>query len=452
MKKKEYPMRKMSVVALVAAASGMCIQALAAHCDEIAAARDRFAAQRFGIFLHWGIYSNYARGEWYLQKNHMLEADYAKMVHGFYPSKFDARLWVKRFKDAGARYVTMTARHHDGFSMWPSRAGAGYCIADTPYGRDVVGELAKACRESSLQFNLYYSLMDWHHPNYPVGREWRARITLKSRNENYALYKKFMMEQLTEILDAYHPGVIWLDGEWDHDPKHSHIAFPIDWEFDDIYELIHSKGALVANNHHNDIRETEDIQIFEGYLPGEKNGTGLAEAESVSKSKPLEQCDTIQTGAWGWKVEGFGTEYKGAEEVVAMVARAAGIGVNLLLNIGPCADGDFPDKTVRTLEGVGAWFAANGESIYSTSAGEVSTGSDVVSTRRGDVLYVHFLNDKARMVAFRQDGEVVSATALHTGAGVEVERTADGCIVLHAPDPIGNDLDRVVKVITRKRR
>ncbi|MBR4617363.1 MAG: alpha-L-fucosidase [Kiritimatiellae bacterium] len=428
----------------------LCLQAVAGQGDWTASARDRFAAQRFGIFLHWGIYSNYARGEWYLQRNEMRESEYARMVHGFYPSKFDARLWARRFKDAGARYVTLTARHHDGFSMWPSKAGAGYCIADTPYRRDVVGELAEACRDAGLQFNLYYSLMDWHHPNYPIGREWRARSTLKNRNENYALYKKFMMDQLAEILDAYHPGVIWFDGEWDHEAKFSHIAFPIDWELDDLYDLIHSKGALVANNHHMNLRQKEDIQIFEGYLPGSKNDTGLAEAETVAKARPLEQCDTIQTGAWGWKVEN--SVFRSAEEIVAMAVRAAGIGVNFLLNIGPCADGDFPDETLKTLEGVGEWFAVNGESVYSTTAGEVSTGADIVSTRRGDVLYIHFLNAKAEMAAFRLGGEVVSATALWNGAEVVVERTAGGCVVLHAPNPGGSTRVRVVKVVTRKAR
>jgi alpha-L-fucosidase len=213
-------------------------------------ARKAFAEQRFGIFIHWGLYANYAQGEWYLETGKVNEADYSRMIDGFCPSKFDAAEWVRVFKRSGAKYLTVTSRHHDGFSLWPSKADDGYNIANTPFKRDILGELADACQKENIQLNFYYSLMDWHRPDYPMGRCRSARSTLVSTNENYTSYKKFMMAQITELIDSYRPGVIWFDGEWDHEIKWSPLANPIDWELDDIYDLIHSKKTLVANNHH----------------------------------------------------------------------------------------------------------------------------------------------------------------------------------------------------------
>ena len=137
---------------------------------ENLAARREFEGFRFGIFLHWGIYSEFAQGEWYLNTGNLSADEYAKAASCFYPIRFDARQWVQAIKASGARYITFTSRHHDGFSMWHTRQ-SGYNIVDaTPFGRDVVGELAQACREQGVRLHLYYSILDWIRPDYPVGR------------------------------------------------------------------------------------------------------------------------------------------------------------------------------------------------------------------------------------------------------------------------------------------
>ena len=132
-------------------------------------AREEFASFKFGIFIHWGLYANYAQGEWYLHHSGLDEEAYSRMMYGFCPSKFDAKEWCRVFADAGAKYVTITSRHHDGFSLWPTKSDDGYNIANTPFKRDILGELAKACGEEGLQLNFYYSLMDWHRKDYPAG-------------------------------------------------------------------------------------------------------------------------------------------------------------------------------------------------------------------------------------------------------------------------------------------
>ncbi len=419
-------------------------------------ARAEFAAQRFGIFIHWGLYANYAQGEWYLlkgpdDKNALDEDAYARMKDGFYPSKFDAKEWVSIFKDAGAKYVTITSRHHDGFSLWPSKVDDGYNIGNTPFKRDVLGELTEACREGGLQLNFYYSLMDWHRKDYPTtnGRASSRMKKLPDHKDDYPSYKRFMMAQIAELIDAYHPGNIWFDGEWDHAMHLEDGTWKrtLDWEFEDIYDLIHSKRVLVANNNHQPIREKEDLQLFECDLPGE--GTVHSANQPLIFDRPVEQCDVIQPHIWGYKIaeEGF----RPAHDIIARLARAAAKGSNLLMNIGPDGSGRLPARAVETLRGVGRWMRANGESIYGTSGCgltlrcPITKKAFVVATRTEKAIYLHFLEPEVK--SFDVEGlDIVKAEYLETGKPVEIKDAgADKKTVVVTRDP-DNKFDVVVKL------
>ena len=351
-------------------------------------ARDKFAAQRFGIFIHWGIYANYAQGEWY-QHNIAIDTEtYGRMMDGFCPSKFDAKEWVRVFKDAGAKYVTITSRHHDGFSLWPTKVDDGYNIANTPFKRDILGELAKACDEAGLQLNFYYSLMDWHRKDYPAGNA--AVKCLGAQKGDYESYKKFMIAQIGELIDNYHPGNIWFDGEWEH-PKHKEgdvLKSTLDWDFDTIYDFIHSKKTLVANNNHQPIRPKEDIQLFERDLPGDNSDGGFSKDQPIAHDRPIEQCDVIQHGVWGYKINE--RKFRTPEEVCAMICRCAGKDSNLLMNIGPDGSGRLPARAVEVMAEVGKWMRANGDAIYGTRGiGLVKNadGSETAKTKKGDTVY-----------------------------------------------------------------
>ena len=424
-------MKRLIIVAL--ASTALASFAEYAPADWNLAARQKFAEQRFGIFIHWGIYANYAQGEWYLQQGRLDEKAYSRMMYGFCPSKFDAKEWARTFKQAGAKYVTITSRHHDGFSLWPTKVDDGYNIALTPFKRDILGELAAACKEEGLQLNFYYSLMDWHRKDYPAGSA--AKSVLGDQKGDYASYKKFMMDQIAELIDSYRPGNIWFDGEWDYPSR--------DWEFDDIYDLIHSKKTLVANNNHRAIRPKEDLQLFERDLPGE-NGSGFSAGQAVALDRPIEQCDVIQDNVWGYKVGE--KKFRTPEDVVAMLARAAAKNSNLLMNIGPDGSGQLPAKAVEVMEKVGKWMEKNGESIYGTTAGGVGLLNAVVSTRKGNVLYLHFLDPKVDKFAFRLNGEVEGAKCLACGTDVPVERTSSGDAVVTIKRPKDCAFDIVVKL------
>lgn len=350
-------------------------------------ARQRFAEQRFGIFIHWGLYACYAQGEWYQHRIGMDTATYGRIMDGFYPSKFDAREWVRVFKGAGAKYVTITSRHHDGFSLWPTKVDDGYNVTNTPFKRDILGELSEACKEAGLQLNFYYSLMDWHRSDYPAG-DCADKILGKQKGD-YTSYKKFMLGQIGELIDNYHPGNIWFDGEWEHARcKDGVWNRTLDWDFDAIYDLIHSKRTLVANNNHQPIRPKEDIQLFERDLPGE-NATGYSKDQTVAQDRPIEQCDVIQENVWGYRIEE--RKFRTAEDVCAMICRSAAKDSNMLMNIGPDASGRIPAKAVKVMAEVGKWMAKNGEAIYGTrGAGIVKNadGTETVKTKKGDMLYL----------------------------------------------------------------
>ena len=350
------------------------------------AARERFAAQRFGIFIHWGIYANYAQGEWYQQKIGIDTETYGRMKDGFFPSKFDAKEWVRVFKDAGAKYVTITSRHHDGFSLWPTKADDGYNIAHTPFQRDILGELAKACDEAGLQLNFYYSLMDWHRKDYPAGSA--AKKVFGDQKGDYESYKKFMLAQIEELINGYRPGVIWFDGEWEHAKRQKDGTWnrTLDWDFDTIYDFIHAKHVLVANNNHQPIRQKEDIQLFERDLPGE--GAMFSKNQPLAHDRPVEQCDVIQKGVWGYRINEH--TFRTAEEVCAMICRCAAKDANLLMNIGPDGSGRFPDRAIAVMAEVGKWMRANGEAIYATRGlGLIKNadGSETGKTRKGERIY-----------------------------------------------------------------
>lgn len=351
--------------------------------------RRQFSEDRFGIFIHWGIYSTFAQGEWYLQNGPLRREEYAKAANAFYPHAFDAKAWAKVFKKAGARYITFTTRHHDGFSMWNTQQ-SDYNIMHTPYGKDVVAQLAEACQENNLALHLYYSHIDWMRDDYPMGRTGRG-VGKDTAKADWPHYFAFMNRQLTELLTQYGPvRAIWFDGWWDHDQTKP--AF--DWQLPEQYALIHrlQPACLVGNNHHQHPNEGEDLQFFERDVPGE-NKAGLS-GQAIGRL-PLETCETMN-GMWGYKVAD--QNYKSADQLIQLLVRTASKGANLLLNVGPQPDGNLPAAAVERLEAMGEWLQVNGESIYGTAAGSLGDGKNVVSTRRGSKVYVHILDPEIKML------------------------------------------------------
>ena len=370
--------------------------------------RKEFSDARFGIFLHWGLYSMFAQGEWYMQNAGINAKEYAKSAQAFYPHRFDAQQWISAFKKAGAKYICFTTRHHDGFSMWNTQQ-SDYNIMNTPYGKDIVGQLADECHRQNMRLHLYYSHIDWTREDYPAGRTGRGCKRLD--RADWKSYYKFMNNQLTELLTNYGKvDAIWFDGMWDHEKD----SVPFDWQLENQYRLIHSlqPACLIGNNHHAAPFDGEDIQLFERDVPGE-NKAGLSGQDIAHL--PLETCQTMN-GMWGYKI--VDQNYKSATELIQLLVRTSGKGANLLLNIGPHPDGTLPDMALLRLEEMGKWLDKNGETIYGTVSGGFTQGESIVSTRRGNIIDLHILDSKINRVEMPVNRKVENVEIFANGEAV----------------------------------
>ena len=434
-------------LALAAAVSASAQEGYVPSQENIKA-REDFEDMRFGVFIHWGIYSMYAQGEWYLNNGKLDAQEYAKAAGGFYPSRFDAREWVKAIKAAGAKYITFTSRHHDGFSMFDT-AASDYDIMDaTPFKRDIIGELAQACHEEGIALHFYYSLLDWTREDYPQGNTGR-HSGRKGDAQDYESYRSFMKTQLSELLTQYGKiGAIWFDGHWDHNGA----EVPFDWRYDDLYPHIHGidPACLIGNNHHIAPFEGEDFQMFERDLPGENNN-GWADNQTIS-SLPLEMCQTMN-GMWGYKVAD--QDYKSVPELVRLIVKAASKGSNLLLNIGPQPDGCLPALALDRLYGIGQWMSVYGESVYGTSAAGLPEPEWGAVTRKDEVLYLHVFQsvedgvelNLSELPGLSKKAKIRAVTSLKDGAQMEYAYK-DGRLMLAVPFA-EQDIDFVVKVVLK---
>ena len=396
--------------------------------------RKEFAESRLGIFIHWGLYSTFAQGEWYMNNASVDAREYAKAMNGFYPHRFDARQWVSAFKAAGAKYICFTTRHHEGFSMWDTR-WSDYNIMNTPYGKDIVRQLAEECHRQGIKLHLYYSHIDWTREDYPAGRTGRG--TKRLDRADWPAYYRFMNNQLTELLTNYGEiGAIWFDGWWDHDVD----SVPFNWELEEQYKLIHDlqPGCLVGNNHHQTPFEGEDIQIFERDVPGE-NEAGLS-GQDIS-ALPLETCQTMNH-SWGYRVTD--QEYKSTRELIQLLVRTSGKGANLLLNVGPQPDGTLPEAALTRLAEMGKWLDRYGESIYATVAGDYREGDNLITTRNGNVLYVHILNTDIEQVKMPVAQKVKSVEVL--GEGTRIDYKCKKGVLDFGVEIPDDCIDYVVKV------
>ena len=346
-------------------------------------ARKEFSDMKFGIFLHWGIYSMFAQGEWYMHNANIDWREYEKAASAFYPANFDAEAWVKAIKDSGAKYITFTTRHHDSFSMWDTEHSDFNIVDATPYKKDVLKMLADECQKQGVTLNLYYSHLDWRREDYPQGRTGHTTGRDSTVND-WDKYYRFMNAQLTELLTRYGKiGAIWFDGWWDHDQD----SVPFDWHLPEQYALIHKlqPACLIGNNHHMKPFDGEDIQIFERDLPGE-NTAGFVDKAAQISHLPLETCQTMN-GMWGYKV--VDQNYKSAAELIRLLVNTSGKGANLLLNIGPQPNGELPALALDRLREIGKWMRVYGETLYGSEAGPVKPCEWGATTEKDGKVYVH---------------------------------------------------------------
>jgi alpha-L-fucosidase len=404
------------------------------------AARRWFQDAKFGMFIHWGVYSTLQDGEWVMQNRKISIANYEKLPSQFNPEKFNAAEWVALAKSAGMKYITITSKHHDGFAMFDSQVSDWTIVKRTPWKKDPLKMLADECHRQGIHLSFYYSQLDWHNPDYyPRGRTGESAD--RTDGGDWNKYLDYQDAQLRELLTNYGEiSGIWFDGWWDK-PK-------ANWRLDRTYQLIHSRQpqALIGNNHHQAPNPGEDIQMFEKDLPGHHT-TGFNEDQKVGEL-PLETCETINT-AWGYNFSD--DHFKSTRELVQYLVKAAGNNANFLLNIGPRPDGTIQPEFVERLHQMGEWLSQYGDSIYGTRGGPIGPHPWGVTTQKENKVYVHVLEwPDTKLLLPPLPDQVTSAYALKDHAKVEFSKSGDG-LLLNLPTRTAGDLDTVVVLETAAR-
>jgi alpha-L-fucosidase len=417
--------------------------------QKIPAADTRwFEEARFGMFVHFGPYAVLGAGEWVMNSRAIDRNDYMRLRDFFNPQAFDAAEWVATAKRAGMKYIVVTSRHHDGFSNWAT-AQSDWNIMNTPYGKDLLKQLADECRAQGMKLGFYYSLLDWNREDYQWETGRRGASYGRTGPSDWEHYIEFMKAQLTELLTGYGDiAVIWFDGHWDQtaNKQESDPNTIVDWHYDEIYGLIRrlQPDCLIANNHHTTPFPGEDYQIFERDVPGE-NTAGYS-GQAVARM-PLETCQTISS-SWGFNITD--NRYKSPVELIRLLVRTAGMGGNLLLNVGPMPDGRITPESVERLDAMGEWLSKWGHTIYGTTAGFIKPQDWGAVTRKDDKYYVHIFHVPAEGALALKIPGFVSARWLNiAGTPRHTHDRRTGYVALTfdttALDPLDSILEVTVK-------
>jgi len=371
--------KKLTLIALLLYSMNVTAQTTYTPTAENLATRQHFQDMKFGLFIHWGIYSEMGEGEWVMHDRKIPYNNYKRLADFFYPQAFNAREWVQFAKRAGMKYITITSRHHDGFSMFGTKASPYNIVDATPYHKDPLMELAQECQKEGIELHFYYSLLDWGRPDYAFGSPIVSGAPVTGDWDSYI---KFMKDQLTELVTKY-PAVkgIWFDGYWERTDAN--------WHLDEIYGLIHklNPAVIIGNNHHEAVKDGEDFQMFEKDLPG-GNTTGFSGKSKIGEL-PLETCETINK-SWGFNIAD--TNYKTVKQIILYMINAAGRNANFLLNVGPMPNGKIQPEFADTLTKVGDWMQKNGKTIYGTRGNLIPPQDWGVATYKADTIYAHVLN------------------------------------------------------------
>lgn len=346
---------------------------------------------RFGMFIHWGLYAIPAAGEWIMSTNRMTKEEYEKYFHEFDPVDFDPKAWAKAARRAGMKYAVMTAKHHDGFCLFDS-ALTDYKATNTKAGRDLVREYLDAFRAEGLKVGLYYSLLDWHHPDYPKYDDWhhpmRGSEAFKDEVYDFDNYLDYMHGQVKELVTNYGKlDLLWFDFSYGDMCEET-------WKAEELIRMVRTyqpdvliDNRLEGSGEKNGSIVTENPLPYSGdFASPEQIIPPYGVVDEKGKPIPWELCATMNNH-WGYC--SFDKMFKSPRMLVRKLVECVSKGGNMLLNVGPDAKGNIPAKSLEVLEEIGKWMEKNGESIYGCGISEFAKPEWGRYTQKDSRVYAH---------------------------------------------------------------
>lgn len=418
-----------------------------------------FKESRFGMFIHWGLYAIPARGEWVRSVEKISVEAYQPYFDEFNPDGFDPKQWAKTAKQAGMKYAVLTAKHHDGFCLFDSKL-TDYKATKTKAGRDLVREFIDAFRAEGLKVGLYYSLIDWYHPDYPAYGDrhhpMRENEAFKRDPATFGNYLKYMHGQIRELLENYGKiDIIWFDFSYDNMVGEK-------WEATKLMEMIRSlQPHIIVDNRLDASGEqggsifSENPTIYSGdFASPEQIIPPEGVVDHAGNPLPWEACITLNND-WGYNPNGH---YKSSKVIVRKLVECVSKNGNFLVNIGPNAKGGIPEKSLKVLAEVGEWMTKNSESIYGCVQSELNKPEWGRYTQKGNKLYAHLFEENIGPINLKGLGsKIKSARLLSDGSELHLAKpwsTAqypnDAFFNFNTPEhftfPIPDETDTVVEL------
>lgn len=416
-----------------------------------------FKEARFGMFIHWGLYSIPARGEWVRSQERISKEDYQTYFDEFEPKDYDPKVWAKAAKEAGMRYAVLTAKHHDGFCLFDSKL-TDYKATKTKAGRDLVREFVDAFRGEGLRVGLYYSIIDWHHPDFPHYGDRqhpeRGNVAFKGKTYNFDNYLKYMHAQVEELASSYGKiDLLWFDFSYDGLKGEA-------WRATDLVRMIRRYQPDVLMDNRLEASGEGFGSLVTGH-PTEYSGDFVSPEQIIppegitdisGRLVPWESCITMNN-AWGYHVQD--KYFKPAPMLVHKLVECVSKDGNLLLNVGPDARGRIPDASLNILQEIGRWMKRNSESIYGCGSANMDKPDFGRITRKGSKLYFHVYDNPIGYLPLPgiKPEQVARIRLLASGAEMHIVNNwitsnyPEHCFTSLGPDPVlPDETDTVVMV------
>jgi alpha-L-fucosidase len=378
-----------------------------------------FVHDRFGMFIHWGVYALPSRHEWVQSREKIPPAEYQKYFERFNPTLYDPQKWATAAREAGMKYVVITSKHHEGFCLWDS-AYTDYKATNTPYGKDLLKPFVKAFKAEGLRVGFYYSLIDWHHPEFPIDiyhplRDHPDAVEL-NKNRDIRIYAEYLHNQVRELLTNFDIDILWCDFSY---PGRTYKGMPgkgrEDWQSEKLLQMIREIKPHIILNNRLDLQVAADIYTPEQWQP-------LEWVKVNGEPVVWEACQTL-SGSWGYHRDE--NTWKSPGQLIHMLINTVARGGNLLMNIGPTSLGTFDPRAMKALRVYHDWMSLHSESIYGCTQSEFTEPLDCRLTQKENKVYLHIFTWPFKHIYLKGLGDkVVYARFLHDGSEVPLKSSA----------------------------